>query len=183
VTDPRWVRGERRSQEEWDREPVVVGRVSGPYGVRGWLRIESYTQPPLNIVRYSPWIVEVQGDSRTIAVKDGRRHGSAVVALVEGCMDREDARALLGASIAVRRDQLPPLEEDGYYWTDLLGLRVVTPEGVELGRVQRLLETGANDVLVVEGERERLIPFIVGRVVMDVDRERGSIVVSWHPDD
>lgn len=169
-------------REGWGETHVIVGRVSGVYGVRGWVRIESYTEPPLNVVQYSPWCLEVRGEWLTVEVTDGRRQGRGVLAAVAGCVDREQARRLVGASISVRREQLPELEEGGYYWADLLGLRVRTSAGVELGTVQRLLETGANDVLVVAGERERLIPFIMGSVVMSIDLERGSMVVSWDPD-
>ena len=88
-----------------------------------------------------------------------------------------------GADVAVHRRQLPAAEAGRYYWVDLIGLSVVNREGIALGTVIALMETGANDVLVVQGERERLIPFVLGRVVLDVDLEAGVIEVDWLPDD
>jgi len=161
---------------------VTVGRISGLYGVRGWVRVYSHTEPREGIVRYSPWYLRLGGEWRPVAVAEGRRHGKGVVARLEGCEDRDQAARLMGAEIAVRRDQLPPLPEGDYYWTDLEGLRVVNREGVELGTVERLMETGANDVLVVRGERERLVPYLPGRVVLGVDLEGGEIRVDWDPD-
>jgi len=163
-------------------ELVTLGRISGLYGVRGWVRVFSHTDPREGIVRYSPWYLRLGGEWRPVRVAEGRRHGKGVVARLEGCDDRDQAARLMGAEIAVRREQLPPLPPGEYYWTDLEGLRVVTREGVELGTVARLMETGANDVLVVRGERERLIPYLPERVVLEVDLEGGLIRVDWDPD-
>lgn len=161
---------------------VTVGRICGLYGVRGWVRVFSHTDPREGIVRYSPWYLRLGGEWREVRLAEGRRQGKGVVARLEGCEDRDQAARLMGAEIAVRRDQLPPLPPGEYYWTDLEGLRVVTREGVELGVVARLMETGANDVLVVRGERERLVPYLPERVVLEVDLEGGVIRVDWDPD-
>ena len=163
-------------------ELVTLGRISGLYGVRGWVRVFSHTDPREGIVRYSPWYLRLGGEWREVRLAEGRRHGKGVVARIEGCEDRDQAARLMGAEIAVRREQLPPLPPGEYYWTDLEGLRVVTREGVELGTVARLMETGANDVLVVRGERERLILYLPERVVLEVDLEGGLIRVDWDPD-
>ena len=113
----------------------------------------------------------------------GRRQGKAVVLKLKVCNDRGTAEALIGAQIAITHDQLPELDAPGdYYWTDLQGLRVETIDGIDLGRVDRLFETGANDVMVVRGERERLIPFLWERVVCEVDIEAGLMRVDWDPD-
>ena len=163
-------------------ERVNVGRVSGVYGVRGWVRVRSDCEPQEQILAYSPWQLDTRGGWQSRAVEAGRPHGSGLVAKLAGIDDREQAKALVGADIAVERGQLPALAEDEYYWNDLVGLRVITREGRELGRVTGLMQTGANDVLVVDGERERLIPFIRGQVILRVDTESGRMEVDWDPD-
>ncbi|MDX1252517.1 MAG: ribosome maturation factor RimM [Gammaproteobacteria bacterium] len=160
---------------------VVIGRVSGVYGVRGWVKVYSYTEPREGILDYLPWQVRVGGQWQAMRVSDGRLHGKGVIAKLDGYDDPESAKTLRGADIAVHREQLPPPEEGRYYWSDLIGLEVVTLDGVALGKVDHLLETGANDVLVVQGERERLIPFI-DQVVIDVDLVGKMMRVDWDPE-
>ena len=150
--------------------------------MRGWVRVYSHTRPRENILRYSPWYVKRAGEWRPMPLAGGRRHGKGVVARLEGCVDRDQARLLIGADIGLRREQLPELPEGEFYWADLEGLAVEDLKGRPLGRVDHLLETGANDVLVVRGERERLIPFVYGQVVLDVDLRAGRIRVDWDPD-
>jgi 16S rRNA processing protein RimM len=163
-------------------ELVTVGKVAGFYGVTGWVKVYSYTQPRDNILKYSPWQLRLEGQQWTMEVLEGRRHGQGIVASLAGCVDRDAARRLLGAEISVARSQLSPLAHEEYYWTDLVGLRVVNRDGVELGRVDHLLETGANDVLVVQGDRERLIPYLPADVVLEVDLEDGVLRVDWDVD-
>ena len=116
-------------------------------------------------------------------VEVGRPQGKGVVAKLAGCDDRDAAEALIGCEIAVRRDQLPETTAPGeHYWTDLVGLRVETVDGIDLGTIERLFETGSNDVMVVQGERERLIPYIWDEVVREVDLEGGRMRVAWDPD-
>jgi len=157
---------------------VVLGRITGVYGVRGWVRVFSETDPRENVLRYSPWYVD--GEPRQVA--EGRRHGKGLVARLKGCEDRDQAAALMGREIVIRRDQLPPPSADEFYWADLEGLRVETVDGVSLGNVSHLLATGANDVLVVRGERERLLPFVWEQVITDVDFDAGLIRVDWDPE-
>jgi len=159
-----------------------VGRISGVYGVRGWVRIYSYTRPRENILGYSPWYLKGAGGWQPRPLAEGRRHGKGVVARLAGCDDRDQASRLIGTEIAIRREQLPEPEPGQYYWNDLLGLRVVNRAGETLGVVDHLIETGANDVLVVEGERERLIPFVMDRVILSVDLDAGEIRVDWDAD-
>lgn len=161
---------------------VTVGRLGAPYGVRGWLRIHSYTSPRENILRYSPWWVRMGGGWRPIVVRDGRTHGKGLVAAIEGVEDREAARALVGAEIAVERSVFDPPEPGQYYWTDLIGLRVENRAGVDLGVVDHLIDAGEHDVLVLKGARERMIPFVTGHTVLEVDLEEGRLVVDWEPD-
>jgi len=157
---------------------VVLGRIVGIYGVCGWVKVFSETAPIENIFRYSPW--RVGGAERLVT--ESRRHGKGLIARLRDCDDRDTARGLIGQSIAIRRDQLPPPSADEFYWVDLQGLAVETGDGRPLGRVSHLIETGANDVLVVRGDRERLVPFVWERFVLDVDFDEGRIRVDWDPD-
>lgn len=161
---------------------LIVGRINGLYGVRGWLRIYSYTEPRENIVEYAHWLIGSQGRWRSVEVEDGRVQGKGVVVKLAGCDDRDAAALLVGQDIAIRRDQLQATAPGEYYWADLEGLRVVTLEGVELGIVDHLFETGANDVVVVRGERERLLPFVQGDVIRRIDLQAGVMEVDWDPE-
>ena len=163
-------------------QQVVVGHVSGVFGVRGWLRVRSYTEPPEQLLRYSPWQLELAGERRALVVEQGRRHAGGLVAKLAGVADRDAACALAGAQISIARSQLPALADGEFYWVDLIGLEVVGRDGKRLGRVTGLMATGANDVLRVAGERERLIPFVLDEVVLAVDLTAGRIEVDWDPD-
>ncbi|NIR61630.1 MAG: ribosome maturation factor RimM [Gammaproteobacteria bacterium] len=160
---------------------IILGRIAGLYGVAGWVRVVSYTRPREAIVGYSPWHLRRGQGWRAREVREGRRRGSRVIARLAGCENRDAARALIGADIAVRRGQLPPTAPGEYYWADLIGLAVETLDGAALGEVAGVMETGANDVLVVRGERERLIPFVQDEVVKAVDLEAGVVRVDWDP--
>lgn len=161
---------------------VGVGKISGVFGIKGWLKIFSYTSPKENILHYSPWLLIKKGETKTVEVVSGHLQGGGIVADIKGVNDRNQAETLVGWEIFIRREQLPATSKGEYYWSDLIGLEVVTTEGVELGVVDYLLETGANDVLIVKGERERAVPFIQNQVIVKVDREAGRIVVDWDPD-
>jgi len=160
---------------------LVLGRVAGAYGVRGWLRVYSYTEPRAAILDYGPWHLGRGGDWRPVARRGGRVHGRGLIAAIEGCTDRDAAQALVGLDIGVPLDRLPPLPEGEYYTHQLVGLEVVNRGGQCLGVVDRLLPTGAHDVLVVAGERERLIPF-AAPVLEAVDLAAGRIRVDWEAD-
>lgn len=152
--------------------------------MRGWVKIFSYTEPRQNIIHYQPWYLKKEQDADWVPVQlaEGRQQGKGVVARLQNCDDRDRAYDLMGSEIAIHRDQLPATGPGEYYWAELQGLQVVTVEGEALGTVDHLLSTGANDVLVVKGERERLIPFVTGSVVIEVDLERGEIQVDWDKD-
>jgi 16S rRNA processing protein RimM len=160
---------------------VVLGRITAPYGVKGWVRVHPYSAVAEDLVRYRSWWVgrDAQWDERHLI--QSRVHGAGVVARLAGCEDREAASALRGRQVAVPRSALRATRENEYYWTDLIGLEAVTVEGAELGMVVRILETGANDVLVVRGEREHLVPF-VATVVREIDLARGVIRLDWGVD-
>ncbi len=163
-----------------DKKPVVLGRVSGLFGVKGWVRIHSFTEPRAAILDYTDWYLEQGGNWRPARFAEGRLHGKTIVARFEGIDDRDVAAGIIDALIGVNRDRLPETEIGEYYWSDLEGLTVVRKDGNVLGMVAYLLETGANDVLVVrEGEREVLIPFLKDDVILDVDLAQGEISVDW----
>ena len=165
-----------------ERKWVILGRVSGVFGVKGWLKVRSYTEPHDNIVGFSAWTLRMNGVDRVFEVEDGHSHAGSVVAKLHGIDDRDRARELVGAEIVVVREQLPATAAGEFYWTDIEGLEVRTTTDIVLGKVDHLLATGGNDVLVLDSTPERLIPFVVGAVVKEVDVERGVIVVDWSPD-
>ena len=157
---------------------VRVGRISGLFGVKGWVKIHSYTEPRENVVGFKEWIVEHEGSEQRVEVEAGRTAGKHVIAKLKGVDDRDDARRWIGAELSVEREALPPCEPGEYYWADLEGLTVRNLRGETLGEVDYLMRTGANDVLVLTGGADRLIPWI-SSVVRDVDIDGGFIVVDW----
>ncbi len=161
---------------------VIVGEIAGAFGVKGWVKIHSHTTPPDNVLAYSPWLLEGQDGAKEYKVLSGRMHGSSVIAQLEGVTDRDQALKLRSNTILVSRDRFPPAEDGHYYWVDLVGLRVRNLAGADFGKVVDMMATGANDVIVAQGERERLIPFVIGQFVKDVNLDEGFMVVDWDPD-
>ncbi|TCV86950.1 MULTISPECIES: ribosome maturation factor RimM [Methylomonas] len=160
-----------------------VGQVSGVFGVKGWVKVYSFTDPRENILQYSPWILRKNSQIQEVKLLGGRRQGSLVVAELQGITDRDLAAELMGADILIRKQQLPKASDGEYYWADLIGLEVHNREGCKLGKVDHLLETGANDVLVVvDGELERLIPFLQQSTILKINLDDGLIIVDWDPD-
>ena len=164
--------------EKW----VLVGKIVGLSGVRGEVKLESYTEPRTRIFGYQPWLLKTASGESEISGCRGRAQGKGIVATLPEIDDRDAAARLVGSEIWVRRSALPESKRGEYYWADLEGLEVVTVEGAKLGRVSHLVATGANDVLVVAGERERLIPFVLEDYVKEVDFDSGRITVAWDPD-
>lgn len=163
---------------------VPVGRIVGVFGVHGEVKLESWTEPRERIFEYRPWQLETApGMIREVDGVNGRKQGKGLVARLPDVDDRDAAAALVGSDIAVARDQLPEPARDEFYWADLEGLQVVTVDGADLGRVSHLVATGANDVLVVrDGSRERMLPFVMETYIKDVDMKAGRIVIDWDPD-
>jgi len=157
---------------------VILGHVSGRYGVKGWVKVYSDTRPREDILRYRPWLLKTAKGWQEYPLKAGRPHGKGIVAQLAGVTDRDQAGLLTGAEIAIRQEQLPALATGEFYWMQLEGLQVENLSGVSLGTVSHLFETGANDVMVVEGDRQRLIPYI-DTVVKQVDLTQGIICVDW----
>lgn len=164
-------------------ELISVGEISGVFGIKGWVKVFSLTEPRENILTYSPWILKKGSEVKEVKLIDGKRQGKSVVASIEGISDRNVAESFCGWEILINKSQLPETEEGVYYWADLVGLLVQTEQGVNLGVVDYLLETGANDVLVVkDDEQERLIPFINGQVIKKIDLDGKQMIVDWDPD-
>lgn len=161
---------------------ILIGRVSGAFGVSGELRCQSFTEPAAQLLRYRPVILSHGGSERTLDALQGRGTPRGVVLRLPEVTDRDSAQAMQGAELWVKRSQLPKPAPGEYYWVDLEGLRVVNREGVDFGTVSHLFQTPANPVLVVAGERERLIPFLLDRFVDAVDFDIGEIRVDWDAD-
>ena len=142
----------------------------------------SYTEPREAVLNYDRWLLSVDDGWQEATFAEGQRHGKTVITRIHGYDDRDQAAKLIGTEIAVPRDELPEPTDHQFYWMDLEGLRVVHRDGTELGKVNYLLETGANDVMVVTGEQERLIPFVMDKVVLGVDLANGEISVDWEWD-
>lgn len=162
---------------------VLLGKIVGVHGIQGEVKLESYTDPRTQIFRYQPWLVKSGATQQHIEGCRGRAQGKGIVAELPGVADRDAAAALVGSEIWVLRSALPASKPGEYYWTDLEGLEVVTVDGVTLGRVSHLVATGANDVLVVrDGKKERLIPFVLEMYVTQVDLDAGRLTVDWDPE-
>ena len=169
-------------------EEIVVGRVDAPYGLKGWVKVFSFTDPIEAIFDYSPWRLVKRGNTTLVSLVEGKKQGRGLVALLEGYEDRSRSELLNGAEIRIAKDQLPALSAEEFYWYELEGLVVTNRQGERLGRVDHLMETGANDVLVVKADdtsiddRERLIPWVEDRVILQVDTDKGEILVDWPAD-
>lgn len=171
-----------------DADALVVGKVVAAYGIKGWVKVLSFTDPKENIFDYQPWYLKTDKGWTPVKLTGGRVQGKGLVAQLDGETDRNVAEArFLGREIAIPRAVLPTLEDGDYYWRDLIGLRVRTDAGEDLGKVTSLMETGANDVLVVRGDnhsldrQERLIPWVPDEFVTEVNLGEGYLVVDWDP--
>lgn len=168
-------------------ERLIVGRIGAAYGIKGWVKIHSFTEPMDNLLNYGQWWIKRKGEWQPLAIDAGHRHGKGLVAHIEGVDDRNAADVFKGGEIGVSSELLSTLEDGDYYWHQLLGLQVWSSDEF-LGQVDHLIETGANDVLVVracEGsrdKRERLVPWLPESVVTSVDLNAKRIEVDWDPE-
>ncbi|MFV1992288.1 MAG: ribosome maturation factor RimM [Acidiferrobacterales bacterium] len=184
-------------------ETVVVGKITGVYGIKGWVKVYSYTRPITGILEYKTWQLSPAdesakpvktgpaktGQTQTLQLVAGRQQGKGIVAQLSGYDDRDQVRVLIDQEISVPRSQLPTLPAGEYYWTDLEGLTVVGSEGAILGQVDHIMETGANDVIVVnvagtkgaKKAKQCLIPYIP-EVVQKIDLDQGMMQVDWQLD-
>ncbi|MEX0584630.1 MAG: ribosome maturation factor RimM [Natronospirillum sp.] len=172
-----------------DTDLITLGKITSVYGVRGWVKVYSYTDPMDQILDYERWVLRKDGADRIMTVERGKSHGKGMIAHLQGVEDREGAEALAGYEILVQRSELPSLPEGEFYWSQLEGLKVITVAGVDLGVVDHLISAGkANDVLVVnstdsaDAQSERLIPYLWDDVIKQVDLEQQCITVDWDPE-
>ena len=171
---------------------VTLGKITAVYGIKGWVKVYSHTNPMTNILNYKHWILDHNGRQQTIEVDQGRRQAKGLIAHIVGCDDRDIARQYCGAEIKVHINKLPETADDEIYWHELEGLNVFTrndaDEDLLLGRVSHLMETGANDVLVIRPCRgsidksQRLVPWLVDQVIEEVNPQEGFIRVDWDPE-
>ncbi len=158
---------------------VIVGKIASTYGVQGWLKVISYTESTVGIAEYTPWYLEEKGGFKAIDVTDVREYGKGIIVKFVGYDNPEKARLLTGKKVAILRSQLPALEKDEYYWNDLIGLTVINQNGVTLGQIVYIIETGSNDVLVVKGETEHAIPYLPNDVIKSIDLANKIMRVDW----
>jgi 16S rRNA processing protein RimM len=161
---------------------INVGKISGVFGIKGWVKVFSFTDPRENILTYSPWLLKKNDQTKMVSIVDGQLQGKTIVAQLAGIDDRSQAESFMGWDVFIIQDQLPKAAKGEYYWSDLIGLNVETIDNVQLGVVDSLLETGANDVLIVQGDRERVIPFLQGQTIISVDLDAGKMIVDWDPE-
>ena len=167
---------------------ILLGEISGVSGVKGWIKVFSYTEPRVKITEYKQWFLQKKGeDWRPVKLLNGRKQGKNIVAQLEGVNSREQAEVLKGTQIAIHADQLEALPDNEYYWKDLIGLNVETTEGFFLGKIDWIFNTGSNNVLTIKDtsskeEIERLVPFLMDDVVISIDLKGSLMVVDWDPE-
>ena len=166
------------TNSEW----LVVGRFGRPHGIKGFITVVSFTEPRENILNYTNWHVSINNQWQPLNLVNTTVNNKFILAQVEGYTVREDVARLTNHEIAIKREQLPTLSPDEYYWHELVGMTVVTQEGVALGSVSEIIETGSNDVLVVMGEQRYLIPFLPDDVILQINSSQRLITVDWDPD-
>jgi len=158
--------------------PIIVGRIGSAYGVQGWAKVISYTDPKENILNYTPWQLSINGNWHTVRLLEGKQHGNGLIVHIEGYHNPEAIRQIVNTEIGIQQEQLPKLPAGEYYWSDLIGLEVINTQDEVLGVITSLFETGANDVIIVKGEKEVLLPYIP-QVVLSVDLEQKQMRVDW----
>ena len=178
---PKRTPAEPKQPEHASREALLIpmGRLGAAHGLAGWLRVVSYADPPEQLQIYRYWTLLVNDQHKEVILRSLRATGNGLACRLEGIETREAAQALNGAEIRVNRAALPPPGKDEWYWADLEGLEVRNLSGERLGAVSGLMATGANDVLIVEGDRRRLIPFLPGSRVRKVNLAERRLVVDW----
>ena len=164
------------------QKKVLVGDIGKPYGVKGWVKVNSYTEPVNNILAYQPWYIRAPGRASPhtlIEIMDSRLHGKQILVLLTNCVTPESAGHYTNYKIYVDRGKFFPLAAQEYYWADLEGLKVYTCENTYLGTVQTVFATGANDVLVITDKKRHLIPFLLDQTIKSIDLKNKTMIVDW----
>ena len=171
-----------------EEKKIILGKIGAVYGVKGWLKVHSFTDETDAILDYFPWSLKLGNKTQLVEITDWRKHNKGLIVKVAGLDDRDRAQALVGSEILVNETVLPKLPEGEFYWRDLIGMNVVTTKGYDLGSVSEMMETGANDILVVKAnpndgfsKKERLIPYLFEQVIISVDANTKQICVDWDP--
>ena len=164
-----------------NNKKLLVGKINGFFGLQGWVKVFSYTNPRTNILNYSPWSIKVDGNFQSIDITNGREQSKTIVAHIKGIDNREDSQKFIGQDIYINKEQLPKLTQGEYYWHELIGFDVINKDKERLGTVDYFVETGANDVLVVKGKKEYWIPYIEPFLV-SIDSKNNKILVDWDKD-
>lgn len=171
-----------------DQNIHVLGKVSTAFGIKGWVKVYSYTDPLTNILEYPIWFIRKDGQWKEFKVLQGKPQGKGLVAFLQGINDRDLALSLSQCEVGVPEEQLPELDEDEHYWFQLIGQKVVNTDGVLLGQVKELFDSGGgNQVMAVQpcegsiDQQQRLLPW-VDQYILEVDLDSGSIQVDWDPE-
>ena len=164
-----------------NNKKLLVGKINGFFGLQGWVKVFSYTNPRTNILNYAPWSIKVDGNFQSIDITSGREQSKTIVAHIKGIDNREDSQKFIGQDIYINKEQLPELTQGEYYWHELIGFDVINKDEERLGTVDYFVETGANDVLVVKGKKEYWIPYIEPFLV-SIDSKNNKILVDWDKD-
>lgn len=161
---------------------VIIGRFGKVHGIKGLITVISFAEPRDNILNYTHWHARINHQWQPLDITHVDVTNKHILVQIKGFSEREQVASLTNIDIGIRKEQLPDLATGEYYWHQLCGMQVVNQQGDTLGTVLEILPTGANDVLVVEGDKRHLIPYLPGRYVISVDPGKGQIVVDWDPD-
>lgn len=164
-------------------QPVVVGRLGQVYGIKGWLKLQSFTSPETNIIDYKPWYLATAKGYLPVTFDQFKEYGKGFIVHIENCDDRTLAQSYTNLDVVIAKEQLPVLDEDEYYLIDLEGMTVVNQQGIVLGTVSHLMQTAGTETLVVDGQdRQRLIPYVMDHFILRVDQQQRQILVDWDPE-
>ena len=164
-----------------DDKKIYLGRITGVHGIKGWLKIQSFSSPPENILNYPTWIINNQGEEDFYSIEQGRKQNNKIVVKLEKIDDRNTAESLINSKIQILRSDLPKLPNENYYWSDLEGLSVLSCENKVIGKIESLIETGANDVIVIITLKDErvLVPFVMHEIIKEVNVELNYIKIDW----
>ena len=164
-----------------DDKKIYLGKITGVHGIKGWLKVRSFSLPPENILKYPQWIINNQGKEDVYSIEQGRKQKNKIVVKLEKINDRNTAESLINSKIQILRSDLPKLPNENYYWSDLVGLSVLNSEEKVIGKIESLIETGANDVMVINTAKDErvLVPFVMHEIIKEVNVELNYIKIDW----